>query len=214
MKDEYTGSAVVVESRSSDAGAVISAVSCVMISVIPAIYHDTVPPMHVPCSFSPLPRRFPLALACILAGSFAGLITGCAPVYYPNMLHAPLFSNAGETQLSGNITTTGYEAMAGVSPVENIGVTGAYAWSFLNRDSLPDDHARYGEIALCYYPSVDTLDRSWLRWEILGGYGIGSARSYSRDILHITYDGEPYTVRSEYQRAFIQGHLASQFQSR
>jgi len=150
----------------------------------------------------------------MLAGALAGLITGCAPVYYPKMLHVPLFSNAGETQLSGNITTTGYEAMAGVSPVENIGLIGAYAWNVLDRDSLPDDRSRYGEIALCYYPSVDTPDRSWLRWEIMGGYGRGSARSYSWDILHIKYDGDIYTVHSEYQRAFVQGHLAAQFQSR
>ena len=115
----------------------------------------------------PVPSRGPFAHAArtvamtIAAMAIAG---GCAPVYYPNISHVPLFSAAGELHASASVTTDGYELMGAVSPLEHLGMMGSYAWGKSMADPTipPDDH-RYYELGLCYYTTIAATRSSLAR---------------------------------------------------
>ena len=162
----------------------------------------------------PVPSRGPFAHAArtvamtIAAMAIAG---GCAPVYYPNISHVPLFSAAGELHASASVTTDGYELMGAVSPLEHLGMMGSYAWGKSMADPTipPDDH-RYYELGLCYYTTIAATRPQ--RLEVLAGYGAGEARSFERQVSFAAVDPTYLFARSRYGRAFVQGGMGSAFQ--
>ncbi|MDB5034542.1 MAG: hypothetical protein JWQ98_1783 [Chlorobi bacterium] len=63
------------------------------------------------------PRTFAIVTAIITIG-----ISSCAPVYFSPPASTPLFTNAGEVQMAGAISTAGGGGEIACSPMQHLGV--------------------------------------------------------------------------------------------
>jgi len=103
-------------------------------------------------------------------------VWACSPVYIPATRNVPLFRDAGELQLSGFLTSGGFEGQAAYALTDALFITGNYAYGSSERTN-PDytRKNRYGELGLGYYRASRHR-----RVEVLAGYGTGKGTSYDQ----------------------------------
>ena len=96
---------------------------------------------------------------------------GCTPLYIPNVVNTPLFSNKNEIQASVHYGTAGFDPQIAYAITNNIGVMVNASFEKEQSDStslFPHKHA-FGELGVGYFKKVTEKQR----FEIYGGYGIG-----------------------------------------
>jgi hypothetical protein len=136
------------------------------------------------------------------------IVTGCTPVYAPNIRNTPYFKKAGEVQgqiyydpiqsfNSDAFTGTNVDVQAAVSLTDHIAFIGNYTQS-----SVPRDHYNlkrsYKELGGGYYRMFNKRFGA----DFFAGYGRGIVDG--RDLFHsLQYDN--YPLRLYYDKYFIQG---------
>lgn len=113
--------------------------------------------------------------------------TSCAPVYVPNAINTPLFTEQHDASLQGSFGFNGYDVQAAYSPLKHFGImanTGFYA--------VNDDSHSFFEGGIGYYGDFETNGR----YEVYGGFGNGST------ILNNNILAD--RVSANYNRIFIQ----------
>lgn len=100
--------------------------------------------------------------------------SSCSPIYVPNYVNAPLFSNQGEVQ--GGISTgiNGTDAYVSGAVTDHIGVTFDYSFSNRKNPDGPQYHKhRSAEGGVGYYKKMGLAGR----FECYGGFGKGHSES-------------------------------------
>lgn len=113
--------------------------------------------------------------------------TSCAPVYVPNAINTPLFTEKHDASLQGSFGFNGYDVQAAYSPFKHFGImanTGFY--------NVNDDSHQFFEGGLGYYGDFETNGR----YEVYAGFGNGNT------ILNNNILAE--RVSASYNRIFIQ----------
>lgn len=130
---------------------------------------------------------------CIIFG-----LTGCAPIYTPNVVHAPLFSEQHDADVQIGMGTCGYDAQAAYAPTDFLGVM--VNSSFRNKDVSDTNYYHkhsFIEAAVGYYGKINEAGR----YECYVGYGNGSAQNYN-DFFNGYINGN-------YNRFFIQPSIGA-----
>lgn len=130
---------------------------------------------------------------------FALFLSGCAPVYVPNVRNAPLFTKAGEFQGSMMYGTGDLDIQAAVAVTNNFALMGNYSYGNRNTDSIKQNNYhkhRFYEAAAGYYKN----DRNFC-FEIFLGYGQGEASS---DNDHNLFTTNYQLAKGKYSRVFLQ----------
>ena len=143
---------------------------------------------------------------CWLGTLFIVLIlTGCAPVYVPNTVNAPLFSGKGELMVSAFGGTNGYDAQFAYALTDHIAflANGSYQSKKFDSNSTKDYHKHYfGEIGGGYFTQLGEHGR----FECLGGYGFGQSETgYDFTFL----DNNSGVAKGLFDRYFIQTDLGT-----
>ncbi len=129
------------------------------------------------------------------------LLLSCAPVYIPNAVHSPLFSEKGEIDFSGDIGSNGVDAQFAISPVNHFALmlNGSYMNDTPDDTSYQDYHWHlYGEAGAGYYMRFGSV----LRFEAFAGFGMGEAETLDEYTFFET--DQSILAKGYYQRAFIQ----------
>jgi len=127
------------------------------------------------------------------------LLTGCVPVYVPNVRNAPLFTKAGEFQGAVMYGTSDLDLQGAVAVTNNIALMGNYSYGDRNTDSVTqnDYHKhQFYEGALGFYKNDKDVC-----FEIFAGYGQGEASSYGD---HYIFGGGRELARGKFKRIFFQ----------
>ena len=130
---------------------------------------------------------------------FALFLSGCAPVYVPNVRNAPLFTRAGEFQGSMMYGTGDLDIQAAVAITNNFAVMANYSYGNRNTDSVKQNNYhkhRFYEGAAGYYKN----DRDFC-FEIFLGYGQGEAAS---DDDYNIFTTNYQLAKGKYTRVFVQ----------
>lgn len=126
------------------------------------------------------------------------IASSCAPVYVPNLRNSPVFTKAGEVQVSGSIGRS-YEAQAGVAVTNHIGLTGGF--SYVNNTTVDDtdDYLKHKffEGGAGYFENSGKFC-----YEVYAGYGRGEGTSY--DSYELFNDNSERKATGKYQRFYIQ----------
>lgn len=117
------------------------------------------------------------------------VLSSCAPVYTPNLVNSPLFSQQNDAQLQGSVGLSGYDVQAAYSPINKLGVMANT--TFFDSDN-GNYSSRFYEGGVGYYQSFEEAGR----FECYAGYG------NAQTILNKTVDGE--NINAHYNRYFIQ----------
>ena len=132
-----------------------------------------------------------------------GAISGCAPVYHPNVRNAPLFQGAGEFQGSVHFGN-GIDFQGAVSVSDHIGLMANY--SFTNRTSTTDEdqYVKHNlfEGGLGYYENS-----SRICYEFFAGYGTGEGTAY--DNYDFISGSSTLRATGKYRRIFFQPSIGS-----
>lgn len=139
-----------------------------------------------------------LKKACIFFFMSGMLITGCAPIYTPNIVHTPLFSEKHDADIQLGSGTSGYDAQAAYAPTDHVGVM--VNSSFKNKDVADTNYYhkhRFIEAGLGYYGKINEAGR----YECYLGYGNGNAENYNDDFYGF--------VTGKYNRYFIQPSIGA-----
>ena len=135
-----------------------------------------------------------------IVGVLAVVLAGCAPVYVPNVRNTPMFTKAGEAQMTVMYGTGDVDAQMAVAVTNNVALMGNYSYGNRNTDSLSqhDYHKHnYLEGAIGYYKNDGIFC-----FEVFLGYGKGTASSYgSYDIFSTP---NPSLAKGTYTRTFLQ----------
>lgn len=126
------------------------------------------------------------------------VLTSCAPIYIPNIVHAPLFSEKNDADLQIGMGTSGYDVQAAYAPANYLGLM--VNSSFQNRgvsDTSSFHKHEFVEAAVGYYGKIDEAGR----YECYLGYGNGEAKSYSPDFYGL--------VTGSYNRFFLQPSIGA-----
>lgn len=103
-------------------------------------------------------KHLPLLFVALL------ILTGCAPVYFPNQLQTPLLQQQGEATVSASIGTSTFDMQLAYSPVYHIDVLTDFSFA------SGDDHEHLQiEAGLGAYQTINDA----LQLELLGGGGAG-----------------------------------------
>jgi len=136
-------------------------------------------------------KQFSLIIAVLFLAS-------CAPIYTPNIVHTPLFSEKNDADLQIGMGTSGYDVQAAYAPTNYLGVM--VNSSFQYRDVTDTNYYHkheFVEAAVGYYGKIDEAGR----YECYLGYGNGEAKSYSPDFYGL--------VTGSYNRFFIQPSIGA-----
>lgn len=102
-------------------------------------------------------------------------LAGCTPLYVAPSANAPLFVDAGEVDVGGQIGSNGLDVHGGVAVTEDLAVVGAFSSGGVLEDDESHSHT-YGEVGFGKFSKFGTGGRL----ELFGGFGAGSSRG--RDI--------------------------------
>jgi hypothetical protein len=141
---------------------------------------------------------------------FLLLVASCSPIYVPTTRNVPLFRGAGEFQGAAYLTT-GLDLQMAYAVTDHIGVTGNY--NFLRQNqTLPEDTSvpnmpasfqrknDFGEVGLGYFQSTRSN-----RFELYGGYGMGTGTSYDNYYFFAKEFGVKGIVATgKYSRFYLQ----------
>jgi len=125
------------------------------------------------------------------------VLTGCAPVYTPNLRNTPLFTKAGEFQASAQLGN-GIDAQAAVAVSNHIGLMSNF--SYADRSGVEDpDQYHYHKLfegGVGYFENYEKIC-----FEIFAGYGKGEGAGYDKFNFIST---EEVRAKGEFNRYFIQ----------
>ncbi|NVO02342.1 MAG: hypothetical protein HXX09_06525 [Bacteroidetes bacterium] len=126
-------------------------------------------------------------------------IYSCAPLYAPNAINVPLFSEKGEIQANISGGRNGYDLMTAYSITDHLAVMLNGQYQNRTREnvnvSTKDYRQRtFGEAGFGYYMKLNEKTR----FEAFGGGGLGNAASYVENGL------TDVRANGEYSRFFIQ----------
>jgi hypothetical protein len=109
-----------------------------------------------------------------MLGLLSLVLISCAPVYIPNVINAPLLSNAGEVQLSVYSATSGFDPQFALAVTDNIGImlNGSFD-EITYQDSDDYRKHKFFEMGAGYYQKLNDN----FRFETFGGYGFGEIQS-------------------------------------
>jgi hypothetical protein len=131
------------------------------------------------------------------------LITGCAPVYYPNARNIPSINKADQAQFTGMVGLAGWDVMALYNFHKNFGVmaNGSFAYNTRQNREIQIEGPRFhrhlfGETGIGYYRSL-----GWARSTIALYGGVGWGNSSSHNTIAA---GNFISQKGIYQRYFIQ----------
>ncbi|MGJ1214100.1 hypothetical protein [Sphingobacterium multivorum] len=108
----------------------------------------------------------------LCAGLFACSFYSCSSIYMPNVPSAPMFTEAGEVYVSGNINTkANVSANLGVAVTDHVAViaNGSYVD---NKSNIKDYAQKMGEAGIGYYTRFGRKNNRV--FEVYGGYGLGN----------------------------------------
>lgn len=118
---------------------------------------------------------FALLLAVLLP-----FVTGCAPVYVPNTVHAPQLDEQGDVQLGGYFGSSGVDVQAAAAVSDHVGVMADFSAANQEEqqgsEGAPADNFhrhQFGEVGLGYFGDVG----SRADVGVYGGFGIGQAEA-------------------------------------
>lgn len=121
------------------------------------------------------------------------LFVACAPVYSPNAIHVPLFTQQHDASLQGSVGTISSDVQAAYSPLNHLGVMlNASFYEGANRNF------NFFEGGAGYYGSIDKT----ARFEFYGGYGHGNTSILNTVILSDR-------VSASYHRLFFQPSIGA-----
>lgn len=120
-------------------------------------------------------------------------LDSCAPIYIPNAVNSPLFSEQHDAALQGSSGLSGYDVQAAYSPLKHFGIM--FNTSFYDNKSSDlksyNRHEFY-EGGAGYYGSFEEVGR----YEVYSGFGQGTSTSYDSNWLGL--------IRGDYNRFFVQ----------
>lgn len=125
-------------------------------------------------------------------------ITGCAPLYTPNVIHAPLFSQKNDADIQLGTGTCGYDAQVAYAPTNYLGVM--VNGSFKDKETTDTNYYHkhnFIEAGVGYYGKIGDAGR----YECYAGYGNAQAESF--------VDGFYGLVKGRYNRFFIQPSIGA-----
>ncbi len=122
---------------------------------------------------------------------------GCKPLYVPNVVNTPLFSNKNEFQAAIHFGTAGFDPQLAYAITNNIGIMANGSFEiFENNDTtltFPHKHS-FGEMGIGYFTKLTSTQR----FEVYGGYGIGTIKYQIGD------NSTPIEAKINTNRFFIQ----------
>ncbi len=102
------------------------------------------------------------------------VFSGCAPLYVPNTVNAPLLSNKGEMQAAIHLGTAGFDPQLAYAITDNIGVMLNGSFENSKSDSTDDYHKHnFVELGAGYYTKFNENGC----FEVYGGYGYGNMQT-------------------------------------
>ncbi len=120
------------------------------------------------------------------------VLQSCAPAYVPNTMNTPLFENKNEFKATINGGFNGGDAQFAYTPINHLGIM--LNGSFMNNNDSNSYHRHtFGEFGVGYYNAFGIG-----RFEVYGGYGLGSVDSYFKNELFNS------KAQATYHRIFIQ----------
>lgn len=125
-------------------------------------------------------------------------MSACAPIYTPNVIHAPLFSEQHDADVQIGMGTCGYDAQVAYAPTNFLGVM--VNSSFKNKDVSDTNYYHkhsFIEAGVGYFGKINEAGR----YECYVGYGNGSAQNYN-DFFY-------GYVHGNYNRFFIQPSIGA-----
>lgn len=115
-------------------------------------------------------------------------LVGCAPIYNPNAVNSPQFTQKNDAHLQGSVGISGYDIQAAYSPLNKLGIM-ANISTFENSNNY---WSRFYEGGAGYYQTFDENGRL----ECYGGFGNGQT-TLNNNIIG-------GTINASYNRFFIQ----------
>jgi hypothetical protein len=137
--------------------------------------------------------------AMMLAMLAALVISGCSQtpiLYVPPPTHLPLFTDAGEADLSFLGGFDGLDLRAAWSPIKHLEVFGLGSWLGERSDSASHAEHLYGELGAGWYSGGAPVTFS-----VVAGYGWGTATGYGRKFSW-NNQSPAYEVTGRYRRPF------------
>ena len=116
-------------------------------------------------------------------------LSSCAPVYTPNLVNSPLFTQHNDVQLQGSVGLSGYDVQAAYSPINKLGIMANT--TFFDSDN-GNYTSRFYEGGVGYYQSFEETGR----FECYAGFGNGQTE------LNKTIIADK--INANYNRFFIQ----------
>lgn len=144
--------------------------------------------------------RFQFTIVLVLA--VAGLLSSCAPLYVPNTVNTPIFTEKGEFQASAFAGTSGFDVQVAYAATDHLGfmVNG----NFEDYESEPYDEYRkssFVEFGVGYFEKTES--NSIL--EIYGGAGFGSIQGLYDD--YSFWSNDDIAINASTFRVFVQPAL-------
>jgi hypothetical protein len=131
-------------------------------------------------------------------------IHACAPVYNPNAVHTPLYTQKGEMHAATYLGTQGFDTYVSYSPWDHWAF-GAAVSIQEKEDSTFASSRNYGELAVGYYLYEESVGRI----DLFAGIGTGTATSFvGRNETSYAYGrGWLKEFSGSFNRFFIQGSV-------
>ncbi len=124
---------------------------------------------------------------------------GCKPLYVPNVVNTPMFSNKNEFQAAVHFGTAGFDPQLAYAVTNNIGIMANGSFEIFETTdtavTFPHKHS-FGELGIGYYTKLSGKQR----FEVYGGYGIGNIKFEDSD----NNNNIPFEVKVKTNRFFIQ----------
>ncbi|MBE0661327.1 MAG: hypothetical protein IH597_02570 [Bacteroidales bacterium] len=140
-------------------------------------------------------------------GFLSLVLISCAPVYIPNVINAPLLSNAGEVQLTVYTATSGFDPQFALALSDNIGImlNGSFD-EITYQDSDDYRKHKFFEMGAGYYKKLNEN----FRFETFGGYGFGTIQADGSNYQWISQWDSHTAINSK--RFFFQPAVGATFQ--
>ena len=121
------------------------------------------------------------------------LISGCAPIYTPNIIHTPLFSEKNDADIQLGSGTCGYDAQIAYAPLNHLGlmINSSFRNKNVSDTNFYNKHS-FVEGGLGYFGKFNVKGR----YECYAGYGTGTSENYDATFYGL--------VTGSYNRYFFQ----------
>jgi hypothetical protein len=126
----------------------------------------------------------------------------CAPVYTPNALYTPLYTQKGEVHAAAYIGTNGFDALTSYSPSNHFALAAAVSFQS-SADSFYSSTRSLGELSIAYYTAKEKAGRI----DLIAGIGTGTSRSSIRKEVQEQAFGKGWLKEfgGSFNKYFVQG---------